>query len=120
MSERVTVEVRGLETFGPHGVTAAEREAGCRVVLDIELSVSAAATATDEIGGTIDYGEVARFASAFVSEHSFHTLERLCAALADEIEARFDAAALVIRAAKPEPPMNEPLIDVAVTLRRGG
>ncbi len=119
MSERVTVEVRGLETFGPHGVTAAEREAGCRVVLDIELTVTAAATATDAIGGTVDYGEVARLASGFVAGHSFHTLERLCAALADEIEVRFDVAALAIRAAKPEPPMNERLTDVAVTLRRG-
>lgn len=120
MSESVTVEVRGLETFGPHGVTAAEREAGCRVVLDIELEVEAGATATDEIAETIDYGAVVRLAVAFVAERSFHTLERLSAALADEIEAEFAPAALRIRAAKPEPPIDERLGDVAVTLRRGG
>lgn len=119
MSERVTIEVRGLETFGPHGVTEAEREAGCRIELDIELTVVAAATATDEIAGTIDYGAVARLASAFVGARSFHTLERLCAALADEIESAFSPATIRIRAAKPEPPMDERLTDVAVTLRRG-
>lgn len=120
MSEPVTVAIRGLETFGPHGVTAAEREAGCRVVLDIELEVVAGATASDEIAATIDYGAVVRLAVAFVGERSFHTLERLCAALADEIESEFAPAALTIRAAKPEPPIEARLSDVAVTLRRGG
>ena len=47
-AERVTIEVRGLETFGPHGVTEEERVAGCRIVLDIALDVEAAATASDE------------------------------------------------------------------------
>lgn len=118
--ERVTVEVRGLETFGPHGVTEEEREAGCRVVLDIALDVVAGATASDEISGTVDYGALTRMAEAFVAERSFHTLERLCAALADEIEAAYAPLSLAIRAAKPEPPMKADLTDVAVTLRRRG
>lgn len=120
MSERVSVEVRGLETFGPHGVTAAEREAGCRVVLDIAMSVDAEATATDEIDGTVDYGAVVRFAVAFVGGRSFHTLERLCAALADELAEAFAIDAIEIRAAKPDPPIDAELTDVAVTLRRSG
>jgi dihydroneopterin aldolase len=119
MSERVSVEVRGLETFGPHGVTEAERQAGCRIVLDIAMTVDAAATATDHIAGTADYGEVARFARTFVAERSFHTLERLCSSLADELEAAHDIAGIRIRAAKPEPPMADPVTDVAVTLLRG-
>ncbi len=59
-AERVTIEVRGLETFGPHGVTEEERVAGCRIVLDIALDVEAAATASDEIAGTVDYGALTR------------------------------------------------------------
>lgn len=120
MSDRVTVEVRGLETFGPHGVTAAEREAGCRVVLDIAMIADAGATATDEIDDTIDYGSVVRLAVAFVADRSFHTLERLCAVLADELAAAFGAGEVEIRAAKPEPPIDADLTDVAVTLRRVG
>ncbi|MCB8970719.1 MAG: dihydroneopterin aldolase [Thermoleophilales bacterium] len=118
-AERVTIEVRGLETFGPHGVTEEERVAGCRIVLDIALDVEAAATASDEIAETVDYGALTRFAEAFVADRSFHTLERLCAELADEIEAEHAPIALTIRAAKPEPPMSARLTDVAVTLRRG-
>lgn len=120
MSEPVTVEIRGLEAVGPHGVTEAERRAGCRIALDITLHVDAAATATDEIADTVDYGAVARLAAAFVRERSFHTLERLCAALADGIEAAFGVGRIEIRAAKPEPPIDAELTDVAVTLRRGG
>ncbi len=94
MSERVVVEVRGLETFGPHGVTEAEREAGCRIVLDIALTVDAGATATDEISETVDYSALTKLATSFVAERSFRTLERLSAELADEIEAAFDVAGL--------------------------
>ncbi len=120
MSERVTVEVRGLETFGPLAVTAAEREAGGRIVLDIALVVDAGATASDEIAETVDYGAVARLATDLVAARSFHTLEALSAALADELQANFAPLALTIRAAKPEPPMEQELTDVAVTLSRGG
>lgn len=116
--ERVVVEVCGLEAFGPHGVTQEERDAGCRIVLDIALTIDAGATATDEISQTVDYSTLARFAVTFVAERSFGTLERLVAAMADEIEAGFDVVGLEIRAAKPEPPMEEQLTDVAVTLRR--
>ena len=111
--------MRGLETFGPHGVTAAEREAGCRIVLDITLAVEAGATASDDIAETVDYGAVARLATDLVAARSFHTLEALSAALADELQASFQPSALTIRAAKPEPPMSLELTDVAVTLRRG-
>lgn len=117
-AELVTIEVRGLETNGPHGVTEEERRAGCRIVLDITLEVEAGATVSDDIAETVDYGALTRFAEMFVAERSFHTLERLCAELADEIEAEHAPLTLRIRAAKPEPPMSARLDDVAVTLSR--
>lgn len=118
-AEDIRVEVNGLSCFGPHGVTEAEREAGCRILLDIALDVPASeAVASDELAGTVDYGAVARLAFAFVAERSFHTLERLCGALADELEAEFGAEGLEITATKPEPPMPLEVEGVSVTLVR--
>lgn len=118
--EDVRVEVRGLRAFGSHGVTEAERELGTRITLDIAFTVPAsAATETDELDGTVDYGAVAALAAGIVRERSCLTLERLCALIADEISAHFEVSELEVRAAKPDPPMPEAVDEVAVTLRRG-
>lgn len=119
-SEDVRVELRGLSAYGAHGVSDAEREVGRRIVLDISYTVhESRAVADDDLGGTVDYGAVAELAAGIVRERSCRTLERLCALIADGIEARFEVAELEVRAAKPEPPMAEAIGEVAVVLRRG-
>lgn len=118
-AEDVRVEVRGLEAFGPHGVTEAERELGTRVVVDVAFTVAAAAaTADDELSGTVDYGAVAALAAGIARERGCRTLERLCALIADSIAERWQVTDLEIRIAKPDPPMEQVVEDVAVTLRR--
>lgn len=121
-SDDVRVELLGLASFGPHGVTAAERDVGCRIVLDIAFTVpGCAAVDSDELADTVDYGAVAALASTLVRESSCRTLERLAGLIADGIAERFGAAELEVRAAKPEPPIPETIGEVAVTLvRRGG
>jgi dihydroneopterin aldolase len=117
--EEITIELTALAAFGPHGVTEAERQVGCRIELDIELTVEACrATETDEITDTVDYGAVASLATELVRERSFRTLERLGAVIAEEILASFDVARVVLRIAKPAPPIPDEIEDVAVTITR--
>jgi dihydroneopterin aldolase len=119
VTDEVTVELTGLAAFGPHGVTEAERAVGCRIELDIELTVpDCTATETDELDGTVDYGAVAALATELVRERSFRTIERLGAVIAEEILASFDVAEVVVRVAKPAPPIPEEIEDVAVTITR--
>ncbi len=55
----VTVEILGLSLYTHHGVTAAEREIGQRLLIDLTLEVGEPdATLTDLIEDTVDYGEV--------------------------------------------------------------
>lgn len=121
-AEPVRVELVGLEAFGAHGVTEAEREVGRRIVLDVAFTVAeCSAVGTDDIEGTVDYGAVASLVAGVVTSTSCRTLEHLCGLIADEVEARFPAAAdLEVRAAKTEPPIPEAISEVAVTLRRAG
>jgi dihydroneopterin aldolase len=119
--EEVTIELTGLSAFGPHGVTEAEREVGCRIELDIALTVpDCDAVTTDEVTDTVDYGAVARLATKIVRERSCRTIERLGGLIADEITARFGVTAIEITVAKPDPPIPEVVEDVAVTIVRGG
>ena len=55
----VTIEISGLSLFTHVGVTAAEREVGQRLLLDLRLDVGECdATVTDRIEDTVDYAEV--------------------------------------------------------------
>lgn len=119
-AESVLVELRGLQAFGAHGVSEAEREVGRRIVLDISFVVPGCeAVSDDRLEGTVDYGVVAALAEEVVRERSCRTLERLCALVAEEIAARFQVVDLLVRAAKTEPPIPQAIDEVAVTLQRG-
>ncbi len=115
----MTVEVNGLSLYTHHGVTAAEREVGQRLILDIRLELGEAdATVTDRVEDTIDYGRVCEVAALVATQRSDKTLERLCAAIADRLLKDFDAQAVSVKASKPEPPIPLPVEDVSVEVWR--
>ncbi len=110
-----TIEIVGLSIYTHHGVTEAEREIGQRLVFDVELDVGdSEATVTDRLEDTIDYGDVCEQVNFAAQERSYKTLERLCSAVADRLIERYDAEAVTVRAAKPEPPIALPVEEVAV------
>ena len=116
----VRIEVRGLTARGPHGVTEAEREVGCRIVVDVAFTVAASpAVTTDELSDTVDYAAVAEVVARTVRERSCRTLERLAALVAAELGDAFEVRDLTVRVAKPEPPMPEAVAEVAVVLGGG-
>ena len=119
----VTIEVRGLSLYTHHGVTAAEREVGQRLVLDIRLEVGDCdATVTDMVEDTVDYGEVCNTVSLVAQQRSYKTLERLCSAVADRLLDEYSADEVWVKAAKPEPPIPLAVDEVSVEVwrQRGG
>jgi dihydroneopterin aldolase len=115
----VTIEVTGLSLFTHVGVTAAEREVGQRLVVDLRLEVADCdATVTDRIEDTIDYAEVCDSANLVAQQRSYKTLERLCAAIAERLLAQYGAQSVWVKAAKPEPPMAFPVSEVSVEVWR--
>ncbi len=115
----VTIEISGLSLYTHVGVTAAEREVGQRLLLDLRLDVGECdATITDRIEDTIDYGQVCEMANLVAQQRSYKTLERLCAAIAERLLERYDAGAVWVKAAKPEPPLVLPVGEVSVEVWR--
>ena len=115
----VTIEIVGLSLFTHHGATAAEREVGQRIVLDIRLELSEAdATVTDRLEDTIDYGEVCQLAALVAQQRSYRTLERLSTAIADRLLADFGAQTVSVKVAKPEPPIPLSVDEVSVEVWR--
>jgi 7,8-dihydroneopterin aldolase/epimerase/oxygenase len=115
----VTVEISGWSVFTHHGVTGAERETGQRLVFDVSLDLEECdATVTDRIDDTIDYGAVCDAVTFVATERSYHTLERLCTAIADALMEWFSASGVVVRATKPEPPLPVAVEEVSVEVSR--
>lgn len=111
----VTVEIAGLSVYTHHGVEAAEREVGQRLVFDISFEVgNCDATVTDRVEDTVDYGDVCQQVYLAAQERSYKTLERLCSAICDRLIERFDADTVTVRASKPEPPIPLPVQEVSV------
>jgi len=109
----VAIEVSGLSLFTHVGVSAAEREVGQRLLLDLRLEVGECdATVTDRIEDTIDYGQVCDAVNLVAQQRSYKTLERMCAAIADRLLEHYAAHAVWVKAAKPEPPIALPVEEV--------
>jgi dihydroneopterin aldolase len=115
----VTIEVTGLSIYTHHGVTAAEREIGQRLVLDLRLEVGETdATVTDMVEDTVDYARVCERVALAAQQRSYKTLERLCSAIADVLLADFEADEVWVKATKPEPPIPLPVESVSVEVWR--
>ncbi len=115
----VTIEITGLSLYTHHGVTAAEREIGQRLVLDVRFDVGEPdALITDRVEDTVDYGEVCQVIALIAQQRSYKTLERLCAVIADRLASQFGAESVTVKAAKPEPPIPLPVEEVSVEVWR--
>jgi len=111
----VTVEITGLSLYTHHGVGAAEREVGQRLVFDLSFEVGECdATVTDRVEDTVDYADVCQQVALAAQERSYKTLERLASAICDRMIDRYDAETVTVRASKPEPPIPLPVEEVSV------
>jgi dihydroneopterin aldolase len=78
------------------------------------------ATVTDRLEDTVDYAQVCELANLVAQQRTYKTLERLCAAIADRLMERYEAQAVWVKAAKPEPPLPLPVSEVSVEVWREG
>ena len=113
--------MRGLSIFTHHGVTDAEQEVGQRLEFDLSLEIPHCdATMTDRVQDTVDYSEVCDIVALAATERSYRTLERLGQVVGERLMERFGCESVVVRAAKPEPPLSYTVDEAAVevTLER--
>ncbi len=96
-----TVRLLNIALFGHHGVRPAERDAGTRLDLDVEITFdSSRAEATDELRDTIDYTAVHTIVAEVVESDRHKLLEALGGRLAERLLAEFPAQGVVLRIRK--------------------
>ena len=116
----VSIDVTGLNVYTHHGVSAAEREVGQRLLIDVSFDLDQCdALVTDDVADTVDYGLVCQQVWLVAQERSYKTLERLCNAIADHLLDNFQTDSVTVRATKPEPPIPLPVDGVSVEVWKG-
>jgi dihydroneopterin aldolase len=114
------IELRDLRFTTIIGLLDFERVTPQRVSLDLDLETDIYdAAVSDDVTHTTNYAEVVTAAQLVVTEGEFNLLETAAVAVANELLmlfARLDAVTVTVR--KLDPPVDEDLGTVAVTVRQ--
>jgi dihydroneopterin aldolase len=118
----VTIELRGLELHGFHGVLEEERERGQRFLVDLELDVDEVAAGpaaeSDRIEDAVDYRDVVAAVHEVSEGRAYRLLEAFASALAETLLERFPSTRARVRVRKPDVVLASPVEYAAVTVER--
>jgi dihydroneopterin aldolase/2-amino-4-hydroxy-6-hydroxymethyldihydropteridine diphosphokinase len=119
MSTGDRIVLSGVRATGRHGVLPEERVAGQEFVVDLELALDlSVAAATDRVGATVHYGELAEAVVAAIECEPVDLIETLAQRIADVALAHELVDAVVVTVHKPSAPIPVPFTDVAVRIER--
>jgi len=113
------IELRGLRVVGCHGVLEHEKSNKQPFEIDLILSVDTrAASKTDNLADTVDYGAVALRVVGVVEDESHQLLERLAERIANEVMTFNLVQAVEVTLTKLRPPVPVDLAAAAVRINR--
>jgi dihydroneopterin aldolase len=113
------IALRGVRARGRHGVLPEERANGQDFVVDAVLKLDTrAASASDDLSDTVDYGSLAQRLADVVSGDPCDLIETLAHRLAEVCLADPRVFEVEVTVHKPQAPVPVPFDDVAVTVVR--
>jgi dihydroneopterin aldolase len=118
----MTIELRGVELYGFHGVLETERRHGQRFLVDLDLElddgVAQTAAASDRIDDAVDYRDIVDGVRDVSDARAYMLLEAFAAALAEMLLERFPLARVRVRVRKPDVVLASPVEHAAVVVER--
>ncbi|WP_152657381.1 dihydroneopterin aldolase [Oceanobacillus sp. CFH 90083] len=112
--------LKRMQFYGYHGLLPEENTLGQRFYVDADLHLSLKkAGESDAMEDSVHYGEVYEKIKDIVEKKSFHLIEALAEAIADELFISFELLeACTIHVTKPDPPIPGYYESVAVEIYR--
>ncbi|MGJ6979847.1 dihydroneopterin aldolase [Aestuariimicrobium soli] len=117
MGEPVTIRLDGVSGLGRHGWFDFERREPQVFIADALLRVDCD-TDSDDLAGTVDYGEVATRLQRHLSGEPVNLIETLAARIAADLVTLPRVREAEVTVHKPHAPLSTPFTDVAVTVTR--
>jgi len=113
------IRIVGIRALGVHGVLPEEQTRPQPFEVDIELAVDLrAASESDALDDTVDYGAVCEAVSRVVSSERHQLLERLAARIAEVCRADPRVQHAIVEVRKLHPPVRSLVKFVAVRVER--
>lgn len=116
---RDRIVLRGVRGRGFHGVFEHEKRDGQDFVVDVELAVDLGAPgASDDLGDTVNYGEIGAAVLARIEGEPFDLVERLADVIASDALSHSAVDEVTVTVHKPQAPVGVPFEDVEVKVVR--
>ena len=114
------IEIKGIKSFGYHGVLESEKVTGQDFYVDVVLEVDLSrASVSDDVADTINYAEVTDLVVREITGAPVSLIEKLAGNIADRIKATYPQATTVsVTVHKPQAPVNAQVKDISVTINR--
>jgi dihydroneopterin aldolase len=113
------IEIRALRVVGTHGALPEEQTRGQPFEIDLDVVADlTAAGRTDDLAGTVDYGEVVEQAMSVVTSRSYRLLEALAEGIAEAVLGDSRVTAVIVGVRKLRPPLAADLGSVGVRITR--
>ncbi|MFQ6043306.1 MAG: dihydroneopterin aldolase [Candidatus Poribacteria bacterium] len=112
--------LKGIQFYGYHGVSEAERELGQKYAVDIEIDFDLEpAGRSDNLNDTVNYSEIFLLVIEVGTSEKFLLIESLAQKIADAILSRFPIETVLVRVKKLTPPIPGELEYAGVEIVRG-
>ncbi|MGI9085697.1 MAG: dihydroneopterin aldolase [Aeromicrobium sp.] len=113
------IDLHGISAHGHHGVFDHERRDGQLFVVDVSLGLDLGPAASgDDLGATVDYGQLAQDVHDVIVGEPVDLIESVALRMVDLCLSRPLVRWASVTVHKPQAPISVPIDDVSVTIER--
>jgi dihydroneopterin aldolase len=114
------IEIKGIKSFGYHGVFKSENIAGQDFFVDVSLELDLIRpSVSDNVADTVNYAEITDLVIQEVTGDRVALIEKLAGRIADRIKNNYPQIVTVsVTVHKPQAPVNAQVTDISVTINR--
>jgi len=114
------IEIKGIKSFGYHGVFESENIAGQDFFVDVSLELDLTRpSVSDDVADTVNYAEITDLVIQEVTGDRVALIEKLAGRIAERIKNTYPQIVTVsVTVHKPQAPVNAQVADISVTINR--
>jgi len=114
------IEIKGIKSFGYHGVFESENIAGQDFFVDVLLELNLTrASVSDDVTDTVNYAEITDLVVEEITGERVALIEKLADRIANRIKVAYPKVASVsVTVHKPQAPVSAQVKDISVTINR--
>jgi dihydroneopterin aldolase len=114
------IEIKGIKSFGYHGVFESEHITGQDFFVDVALELDLTrASVSDDVSDTVNYAQVTDLVVEEITGERVALIEKLASRIADRIKNDYPQVFSVsVTVHKPHAPVAAQVKDISVTIKR--